>query len=55
MSDKNLLLKLFENPFEKKPSGELKKALAPCPRCKSNETTVQNGIFVCHNYGFEGG
>ena len=32
-----------------------KKALAPCPKCNSWETTVQNGIFVCHNCGFEGG
>lgn len=55
MNDKNSTPKLPENPFKKKPSGELKKALAPCPRCKSNETTVQNGIFVCHNCGFEGG
>ena len=41
MSDKNSTPKLPENPFKKKPSGEIKKALAPCPRCKSNETTVQ--------------
>lgn len=43
------------NPFEKKPQEPPRKALVPCSRCKSWETTVANGIFVCHNCGFEGG
>jgi len=44
------------NPFEKKPQEPPGKALAPCPICNSWETTVAaNGIFVCHNCGFEGG
>ena len=32
-----------------------KKALAPCPRCGSWETDVENGIFYCNNCGLEGG
>ena len=55
MSDKKPSPQLPENPSKTKPFGELKKALAPCPRCRADETTVQNGIFVCHNCGFEGG
>ena len=30
------------------------KAKAPCPKCKSWNTNVENGIFYCHNCGFEG-
>ena len=32
-----------------------RKALAPCPRCKSRNTIVENGIFVCLDCDFEGG
>ena len=34
---------------------EKKKALAPCPRCNSWNTNVENGIFYCEDCGFEGG
>lgn len=30
------------------------KALAPCPRCDSDNTDVENGIFVCNDCDFEG-
>lgn len=30
-------------------------AKAPCPRCKSWNTNVENGIFYCANCGYEGG
>ena len=32
-----------------------RKALAPCPKCGSWNTIVENGIFVCYDCGFEGG
>jgi|GEM_PF-2976848 len=31
-----------------------RKANAPCPRCGSWNTTVENNIFVCHDCGYEG-
>lgn len=31
-----------------------RKALAPCPRCNSWNTIVENNIFVCLDCGFEG-
>lgn len=34
---------------------ESRKALAPCPRCGSKNTIVENGIFVCLDCDFEGG
>lgn len=30
-------------------------ALAPCPKCGSWNTNVENGIFYCESCGFEGG
>ncbi|MBR2647057.1 MAG: hypothetical protein IKD47_05845 [Clostridia bacterium] len=35
--------------------GKYRKAKAPCPKCKSWNTTVENGIFYCADCGFEGG
>lgn len=35
--------------------GRYRKAIAPCPRCKSWNTTVENGIFYCADCDFEGG
>lgn len=32
-----------------------RKALAPCPKCNSWNTIVENNIFVCLDCGFEGG
>lgn len=43
------------NPFEKKQEEPRRKALAPCPKCKSWNTSVENGIFFCEDCGFEGG
>ena len=31
------------------------KAIAPCPRCDSDNTFVENGIFICLDCDFEGG
>ena len=31
------------------------KAKAPCPKCGSWNTDVENGIFYCNDCGFEGG
>ena len=44
-----------KNPFEKKPPEKRRPAKAPCPRCGSWETTVENGIFHCENCNYEGG
>ena len=35
--------------------GRYRKAKAPCPRCKSWKTTVENGIFYCADCHYEGG
>ena len=31
-----------------------RKSTAPCPRCNSWNTSVENGIFYCSNCGYEG-
>ncbi len=43
------------NPFEKKPPEPPRKAKAPCPRCGSWNTIVENRIFVCLDCDYEGG
>lgn len=51
MEDKNKTT----SAFDKKNQEPIRKANAPCPKCHSWNTTVENGIFVCHNCGFDGG